>query len=172
MVLFYQLLLFISLVTWKVILPKLTVQIIIVGIVIVVAATINITGVQARQGAKILQISVRPQGKANYHVDTDLSTIPAISIDIVADKINDQSSAGSNPLVAPLTNTEPPQVDPNPPSHPAPPANLPANSPAANPPGNPPANPPANPPGNPPVNPPGNPPANPPGNPPANPPGH
>ncbi len=86
---------------------KLAVQIAIVGILIAVAATINITGVHASEGAEILQISVRAQSRANYAVDTDLGTIPAISIDIVEDKINDQASARSNPLVAPLPTTDP-----------------------------------------------------------------
>ena len=107
MAFFYQKLSFVPPTAWKIIMPKLTVQIIVVGIVIAVAATINITGVQARQGAEILQISVRPQGKASYQVDTDLSIIPAVSIDIVADKIKDQSNAGSNPLVVPIPTDAP-----------------------------------------------------------------
>ncbi|GEM_PF-5155731 len=81
---------------------KPTFQIIIIGIVIAAAATLNIQGVQASEGAVILQISVRAQSKANYDVDTNFGTIPAISIDIVDDKINDQSSDGSNLLLAPL----------------------------------------------------------------------
>ena len=86
---------------------KLAAQIIIVGILIAAAATINIIGVDASQGAEILQISVRAQSNANYNVDTDFGTIPAISIDIVDDTINDQSSNGSKPLVAPLSSTVP-----------------------------------------------------------------
>ncbi len=84
---------------------KLTFQIIVIGIVIAAAATLNIRGVQASEGAVILQISVRAQSTANYDVDTDFGTIPAISIDIVEDKINDQSSAGLNPLFTPLPTT-------------------------------------------------------------------
>ncbi|MDP1716333.1 MAG: hypothetical protein Q8L41_16475, partial [Anaerolineales bacterium] len=90
---------------------KLTVQIIIIGIVIAVAATLNIRGVQASEGAEILQISVRAQSEANYNVDTDLGTIPAISIDIVEDKINDQSSDGSIPPLASLPTTTAPTQD-------------------------------------------------------------
>ena len=90
---------------------KLTFQIIIIGIVIATAATLNIRGVQASEGAEILQISVRAQSTANYDVDTDFGTIPAISIGIVDDKINDQSSDGSNPPLASLPITTAPTQD-------------------------------------------------------------
>ena len=90
---------------------KLTFQIIIIGIVIAVAATLNIRAVQASERAVILQISVRAQSSANYDVDTDFGTIPAISIDIVEDKINDQSSDGSNPPLASLPITTAPTQD-------------------------------------------------------------
>ncbi len=93
---------------------KLTFQIVIIGIVIAAAATLNIRGVQASEGAEILQISVRAQSTANYNVDTDLGTIPAISIDIVDDKINDGSSDGSNPPLAPLPTTALTQDNPEP----------------------------------------------------------
>jgi len=78
---------------------KLAVQITIPGILIAVTATINFLGVHPSKGAEILQISVRAQSQANYAVDTDIGTIPAISNDIIDDKINDQSSNGSNPLI-------------------------------------------------------------------------
>ncbi|MHB8778226.1 MAG: hypothetical protein ACYC6R_10755, partial [Anaerolineales bacterium] len=90
---------------------KLIVQIVIIGIVIAAAATLNIRGVQASEGAVILQISVRAQSTANYNVDTNFGTIPSISIDIVEDKINDQSSDSSNPPLASLPTTTAPTQD-------------------------------------------------------------
>ena len=74
---------------------KLTFQIIIIGIVIAAAATLNTRGVQASEGAEILQISVRAQSTANYDVDTDFGIIPVISIDIVEDKMEEKIESAS-----------------------------------------------------------------------------
>jgi hypothetical protein len=72
--------------------PKPTFYIIIFVIAVAAVAMFNIRGEQASKEIEILQISVHAQSQANYSVDTNLGIIPAISINIVTDKIHDQSS--------------------------------------------------------------------------------
>jgi hypothetical protein len=72
--------------------------IILSGLVIAVVATIHMSGVSAYENTKFLPISVLSKKQANYAAD-DLDVIPAISVDILEDKVHDMQSASSVQII-------------------------------------------------------------------------
>jgi hypothetical protein len=64
-------------------------------IIILAAATINIRAAQARTDSEFPELSVRSQQQANYGVDVNFGVVPAISMDIIQDMIQDNAQAGS-----------------------------------------------------------------------------
>lgn len=69
------------------------------GLVLAAAATVNFIGVDARQETKFVPISVLAKNQANYGVDEGLGTIPAVSIDILEDKVHDLQQKSSVPII-------------------------------------------------------------------------
>ncbi len=70
-------------------------QFAVASIAIAAIVIINTGGVQASGGAEILPISVLAQGKSDYGVDSGLVDVPAVSMDIIEDKIQDEMGSSS-----------------------------------------------------------------------------
>jgi minor extracellular serine protease Vpr len=76
-------------------LSKFLPQFAVASIAIAAIVIINTGGVQASGGAEILPISVLAQSKSNYGVDSGLVSVPAVSMDIIEDKIQDEMGSSS-----------------------------------------------------------------------------
>ena len=79
--------------------PKIVSLIILGGLVIAALAAFNINGVNARAETKFVQFSVLAEDRANYGVDENSSLIPAVSVDIIKDKVHDLGSASTIPII-------------------------------------------------------------------------
>ena len=86
---------------------KIVSFVIVGGLVILAIAAINISDVHAREQTEFIQISVLSEDQANYGVDENLSTIPAVSIEIVEDKMHDDGEALSSLPVITFTSKSP-----------------------------------------------------------------
>jgi len=69
----------------------------IAGIVIAVIVIFNTSDVQASSKAVILPISVLAQSTTNYGIDSSFSAIPAISMNLIEDKIKDDAGKSARP---------------------------------------------------------------------------
>jgi hypothetical protein len=59
------------------------------GVIVVVAATININAVNAGQPSEFIQVSVLAENRANYGMEEQVIAIPAVSIEIIEDAAQD-----------------------------------------------------------------------------------
>lgn len=69
------------------------------GLLIAAVAAININSVNADDDDKFIPISVLSKKQANYGVDTNLVTIPAVSADILEDKVRDTQGESSVQII-------------------------------------------------------------------------
>lgn len=109
--------------------PKIVSFITVGGLVLAALAAFNINNVNAREETKFVQFSVLAEDQANYGVDENSSTIPAVSPDIIEDKLHDSGSTSiipiikykylpsQNPKPAPPDNDETHTVDESEPHH-------------------------------------------------------
>ncbi|MBN2115744.1 MAG: hypothetical protein JW730_04195 [Anaerolineales bacterium] len=82
----------------------------ILGILLLAAVTVfNITGVNASEETKFVQVSVLAKDRADYGVDENMSTIPAVSPAIIEDKVHDIGSATSETVKIIKYTTLPPK---------------------------------------------------------------
>ena len=72
---------------------------ILVGLMLSAVAVINVNGANARQQTDFIQISVLAENQANYGVDENLGIIPAVSIEIIEDKIHDSQGKSVIPVI-------------------------------------------------------------------------
>ena len=69
------------------------------GLVIAVVTAINVGGVNAYEDTKFIPVSVLSIKQANYASDTNLIAIPAVSADILEDKVRDTEMQSSVPII-------------------------------------------------------------------------
>ncbi len=74
---------------------KVVYFIILGGLVIAVVAAVNLSGVNAHEGTKFIPVSVLSKKQANYAADKNLVIIPAVSADILEDKVHDIETEAS-----------------------------------------------------------------------------
>lgn len=79
--------------------PKIVTFIIVVGLVFAALAAFNISSVNAREEMKFIRFSVLAEDRANYGVDKNSSTIPAVSVDIIEDKLHDSGLTSTIPII-------------------------------------------------------------------------
>ena len=61
------------------------------GLALAAIAVVNVSVISAGEGARSVQFSVLAEDQANYGVDENFGTIPAVSADIIEDKVHDSS---------------------------------------------------------------------------------
>ena len=69
------------------------------GLVIAVITAITIRDVNAREDTKFIPVSVLSKKQANYGTDENPVSVPAISVDILEDKIHDTEWQSSVPII-------------------------------------------------------------------------
>ncbi len=75
--------------------PKIVYLTILSVFVFALVTVINISGVRARAATKFVPVSVIAEDQANYGVDKNVNTIPAVSPEIIEDKVHDITLPGS-----------------------------------------------------------------------------
>ncbi len=75
--------------------PKIVYFIILSVLVFAIVIAINIGDVSARAAIKFVPVSVLAEDQANYGVDKNVNTIPAVSPEIIEDKVHDITLPGS-----------------------------------------------------------------------------
>jgi len=90
---------------------KIISYILLSGIVLAAAIVINTTDVGARQQTDFIQISVLAHSQANYGIDENTMTIPAVSMEIIEDAVHD---ARVNSSIRVITYTSLPVKDEKP----------------------------------------------------------
>jgi hypothetical protein len=61
------------------------------GLALAAIAVVNVGVISAGEGTRSVQFSVLAEDQANYGVDENFGTIPAVSADIIEDKVHDSS---------------------------------------------------------------------------------
>jgi hypothetical protein len=69
------------------------------GLALAAIVAVNVGIVSAGEETRSVQFSVLAEDQANYGVDKDFGTIPAVSADIITDKIRDMDSVSSIPTI-------------------------------------------------------------------------
>jgi len=69
------------------------------GLALVAIAVVNVGIVSAGGEIRSVQFSVLADDQANYGVDVNFGTIPAVSPDIIKDKVHDIQSESSVPII-------------------------------------------------------------------------
>lgn len=69
------------------------------GLVIAALAAINVNSVNAREETRFVQFSVLAKDSANYGVDDNPSMIPAISEEIIEEKVSDIETRSTVPII-------------------------------------------------------------------------
>lgn len=69
------------------------------GLALAAIAVVNVGVISASEGTRSVQFSVLAEDQANYGVDENFGTIPAVSADIITDKIRDMDSVSSIPTI-------------------------------------------------------------------------
>lgn len=78
---------------------KILTLLILGGVVLAAVGWINIGSVSAREETKFVQVSVLAEDQANYSVDENSATIPAVSAAIIEDKVHDLQMSANIPTI-------------------------------------------------------------------------
>lgn len=73
--------------------PKIVYVMILGGLALGVAVAVNFHNFDTHEETRFIQISVLAENHANYGVDENLGTVPAVSIEILEDKFHDAQSS-------------------------------------------------------------------------------
>lgn len=73
--------------------PKIVYVMILGGLALGVAVAVNFHNFNTHEETRFIQISVLAENHANYGVDENLGTVPAVSIEILEDKFHDAQSS-------------------------------------------------------------------------------